>query len=246
MNHLKSKGSGCGAGDPDTGDGQGNCNLTRLAAAQAIVDFLAGDPTDSGDPDHLVIGDLNSYDREDPIQALVGAGYTDLIAEFGGEFAYGYVFDGKVGYLDHALSNEPLTSQVTGAAEWHVNADEPDILDYNVDFGRPATFFAPDRYRSSDHDPVLVGLDLDGPADLVADLRETLAEMDLQLGITNALDAKLRAAERAIGRGDDIAACESMQSFIDQVNALTGKKLTPEQAEVLVEDAVALRRALDC
>ena len=246
VNHLKSKGSGCGAGDPDTGDGQGNCNLTRLAAAQAIVDFLAGDPTESDDPDHLVIGDLNSYDREDPIQALVGAGYTDLIAEFGGEFAYGYVFDGKVGYLDHALSNEPLTSQVTGAAEWHVNADEPDILDYNVDFGRPATFFAPDRYRSSDHDPVLVGLDLDGPADLVSDLRETLAEMDLQLGITNALDAKLRAAERAIGRGDDIAACENMQSFIDQVNALTGKKLTPEQAEGLVEDAVALRRALDC
>jgi uncharacterized protein len=157
VNHLKSKGSDCNAvGDPDIGDGQGNCNLTRLAAAEAIVDFLADDPTDSGDPDHLVIGDLNSYDHEDPIHALLEAGYTDLIKEFGGEFAYGYVFDGKVGYLDHALSNEPLTPQVTGAAEWHINADEPDILDYNLDFGRPATFFTPDKYRSSDHDPVLV------------------------------------------------------------------------------------------
>jgi predicted extracellular nuclease len=159
VNHLKSKGSAC-AGDPDTGDGQGNCNLTRTAAAEAIVDFLAGDPTSSGDPDHLVIGDLNSYDHEDPIRALEAAGYTDLIRLFGDDFSYGYVFDGKVGYLDHALSNDSLTPQVTGATEWHINADEPDILDYNLDFGRPATFFAPDQYRSSDHDPALVGLDL--------------------------------------------------------------------------------------
>ena len=52
--------------------------------------------------------------------------------------------------------------QVTGAAEWHLNSDEPDILDYNLDFGRPSTFYAADSYRSSDHDAVLVGLDLAG------------------------------------------------------------------------------------
>ena len=51
MNHLKSKGSACAdIGDPDTGDGQGNCNLTRKAAAEALVDWLATDPTGSGDP----------------------------------------------------------------------------------------------------------------------------------------------------------------------------------------------------
>jgi uncharacterized protein len=181
VNHLKSKGSAC-AGDPDLGDGQGNCNLTRLAAAEAIADFLADDPTDSGDPDHLVIGDLNSYDHEDPIQALVEAGYTDLVKEFGGEFAYGYVFDGKVGYLDHALSNETLTPQVTGASEWHINADEPDILDYNLDFGRPASFFTPDQYRSSDHDPVLVGLDLYAPPTVDASFGDGF----LQCGADNA------------------------------------------------------------
>lgn len=159
VNHLKSKGSAC-AGDPDNGDGQGNCNLTRAAAAEAIADFLAEDPTGSGDPDHLIVGDLNAYDHEDPIDALVETGYTDLVKKFGGEFAYGYVFDGKVGYLDHALSNESLTPQVTGASEWHINADEPDVLDYNLDFGKPASSFSPDPYRSSDHDPVLVGLNL--------------------------------------------------------------------------------------
>lgn len=163
VNHLKSKGSSCDdIGDPDTGDGQGNCNQTRTQAAKAIVDHLATDPTNSGDPDRLIIGDLNSYDHEDPIDALKAGGFTDLVKQFGGEFAYGYVFDGQTGYLDHALSNPSLTEQVTGAAEWHINADEPDVLDYDTSFKPSAidAIYAPDQYRSSDHDAVLVGLEL--------------------------------------------------------------------------------------
>jgi predicted extracellular nuclease len=161
VNHLKSKGSAC-TGDPDAGDGQGNCNLTRTAAAEAIADHLASDPTGSGDPDHLLIGDMNSYDHEDPIRAFVTAGYQDLVKRFGGEHAYGYVFDGMVGYLDHALASPSLDGQVTGASEWHINADEPDVLDYDTSFkpGAVDALYAPDRFRSSDHDPVLVGLDL--------------------------------------------------------------------------------------
>jgi uncharacterized protein len=133
VNHLKSKGSGCGAGDDDTTTGQGNCNGTRTLAAQALADWLATDPTGSGDTDVLIIGDLNSYAKEDPIVALQNAGYTDLVAAFGGPTAYGYVFDGQLGYLDHALSNASLTPQVTGVAEWHINADEIPLFDYNDD-----------------------------------------------------------------------------------------------------------------
>ena len=169
VNHLKSKGSAC-AGDPDTGDGQGNCNLTRTAAAEAIVDHLATDPTGSGDPDFLIIGDLNSYDREDPIDALVAGGFTDEVKRFGGEYAYGYVFDGQVGYLDYALASASLDAQVTRAQEWHSNADEPSVLDYDTSF-KPEevdALYAPDPYRSSDHDAVLVGLDLAAPEPPVA------------------------------------------------------------------------------
>ena len=98
-------------GDDDTTTGQGNCNGTRTLAAQALADWLATDPTGSGDPDVLIIGDLNSYAKEDPIVALQDAGYTDLVAAFGGPDAYGYVFDGQLGYLDHALANaEPATA----------------------------------------------------------------------------------------------------------------------------------------
>ena len=85
VNHLKSKGSDCNAvGDPDTGDGPGNCNVTRTNAAKALVDWLATDPTGSGDPDFLFIGDLNSYTFEDPIDWITTHGYTNLVREFGG------------------------------------------------------------------------------------------------------------------------------------------------------------------
>jgi endonuclease/exonuclease/phosphatase family metal-dependent hydrolase len=160
--HLKSKGSDCDdLQDPDIGDGQGNCNLTRTAAAQALATYLASDPTGSGDPDRLIIGDLNSYDHEDPITTLTAAGYADQIKRFGGENAYGYVFDGQAGYLDHALASTSLAAQVTGAGEWHINADEPDVLDYDTSFkpDQQDALFEPNQFRASDHDPVLIGMD---------------------------------------------------------------------------------------
>ncbi|MCD4714741.1 MAG: ExeM/NucH family extracellular endonuclease, partial [Clostridiales bacterium] len=122
INHLKSKGSAC-PDDPDIGDGAGNCNLTRTAAAQALVDWLSSDPTGSGDSDFLIIGDLNSYDKEDPIDAIIrgaddilgtGDDYTDLAYELLGEDAYSYVFDGQIGYLDYALASAELFDEITG------------------------------------------------------------------------------------------------------------------------------------
>ncbi len=103
-------------------------------AANLLTDWLASDPTGTGDPDALIVGDLNSYAMEDPITAIKNAGYTNLIYQYGGPDAYSYVFDGQWGYLDHALSNASLTPQVTGVADWHINADEPSVLDYNTDF----------------------------------------------------------------------------------------------------------------
>ncbi|GAA1059078.1 ExeM/NucH family extracellular endonuclease [Agromyces bracchium] len=166
VNHFKSKGSDCNdVGDPDTGDGQGNCNLTRTAAAEALADWLATGPTGAEAGRELIIGDLNSYDKEDPIQALVNDGYTDLLLQEQGENAYSYVFDGQLGYLDYGLVGSGLAGEVTGASTWSVNADEPDLLDYLMGFKQDAqdAIFAPDAYRSSDHDPVIVGFDFIAP-----------------------------------------------------------------------------------
>jgi len=164
VNHFKSKGSSCASiGDPDTGDGQGNCNLTRTNAATALVNWLATDPTNSGDTDYLIIGDLNAYAKEDPITAIKTAGYTNLVESLVGPSAYSYVFKGQAGYLDHALANASLAPQVSGINEWHINADEPRVLDYNEEFktaNQQLEFYSSDVYRASDHDPVVVELNL--------------------------------------------------------------------------------------
>ena len=86
-----------------------------------------------------------------------------MIAKLLGAKAYSYVFDGQSGYLDHALASPSLVAQVTGVTEWHINADEPTVLDYNVEFksaAQVAAYYEADPFRSSDHDPVLVGLSL--------------------------------------------------------------------------------------
>jgi len=164
VNHLKSKScyDYAKGGDLDLGDGQACFNESRALGAQVLADWLATDPTGSGDADFLIIGDLNAYDKEDPIDVLLAGGYTDLIYDSLGEYAYSYVFDGQVGYLDHALSNSDLLDEVTGTTVWHINADEPDLIDYDTSYKLPAqdALYAPDAYRSSDHDPVIIGLNV--------------------------------------------------------------------------------------
>jgi predicted extracellular nuclease len=251
VNHLKSKGSNCNAvGDPDIGDGQGNCNLTRTSAAQAIVDYLATDPTGVGDGDFLIVGDLNAYAMEDPVTTIEAGGYTDLIESLVGSGfasgAYSFNFFSQSGYLDHGLASPSLASQVSGADFWHVNADEPRGLDYN-NFNQPG-LYNPDEFRSSDHDPVLVGLDLDldadvvlgAAADVVADL---LADGALNSGQAKALTNHLTKALEKIERGETDAATGMLNGLLSQLGDFVDDGLlTPEQAAsitVLVEAVLA-------
>jgi FG-GAP-like repeat/FG-GAP repeat len=159
-NHFKSKGtSSGGVGDADAGDGQGLSNGSRTRMAQELTAWLATKPTGTTDADYLIVGDLNAYRQEDPLTTLNNAGYTNL---FGAE-SYSYQFDGQWGSLDHVLANSSLNSQVAGATKWHVNADEPIVLDYNTEFktaGQTASYYNADPFRASDHDPIVVGLNL--------------------------------------------------------------------------------------
>ena len=87
--------------------------------------------TGRGDPDILIIGDLNAYAMEDPVTLIEGAGYTDLVGSYIKADAYSYVYFGKAGCPDHALANPSLAAQVLGVTIWHINADEASVLDYN-------------------------------------------------------------------------------------------------------------------
>ena len=160
VNHFKSKNCGGAAGlDLDQGDGQSCFNARRVAQSTTLASVLDG----LAAPNPLVVGDLNSYTEEDPIHVLEGAGYTGLSEQFVPDAdRYSFVFDGFSGELDHALAAPALLDNVTGAAIWHINADEPLILDYNTEFN-PPDLYQPDAYRTSDHDPLLVGLTLSTP-----------------------------------------------------------------------------------
>jgi predicted extracellular nuclease len=181
VNHLKSKTcyDYASGGDLDQGDGQGCFNVTRTLGAQALIDWLATQPTGSGDVDFLIIGDLNAYDKEDPVDVLLAGGYTDLIYDSLGEYAYSYVFNGQLGYLDHALANGSLLNKVTGTTVWHINADEPDLIDYDMTYKADAqdAIYAPDAYRSSDHDPVIVGV-TDNDSDVTPPTLEVSVDPD--------------------------------------------------------------------
>lgn len=164
VNHLKSKGScgGAGAGDTDAGDGQGCWNATRIQQAKRLFNYFI--PTvvaAAGDPDVLAVGDFNSYGHEDPIAFLTDNGMVNELERFvrPNGMPYSYVFDGQSGYLDHALASGALNPQVAGVTEWHNNADEPDAIDYNL--GDTAEDpYVNNPFRASDHDPVVVSLNL--------------------------------------------------------------------------------------
>jgi hypothetical protein len=156
VNHFKSKGSCPASGDIDLGQGCFNTGRTQQAnALNSFVDKLKA----QGEPDVLMMGDFNSYLLEDPTQALEAAGHESLLKRMAANDRFTYVFGGETGALDHAYSSASLRQQVSGVSVWHINADEPSVLDYNTDFNTDDRF-APTPFRASDHDPVLVGLTL--------------------------------------------------------------------------------------
>lgn len=231
INHLKSKGSACEA--PDAGDGQGNCNEVRLNAVNALMTWLASDPTGTGDADILLVGDYNSYAMEDPIIALENGGFTHLIKTFLGPDAYSYVFDGQWGYLDHALATASMTAQVSGVADYHINADEPSVLDYNTDFksaSQIASLYAPDQFRVSDHDPVLVGLCLPPSLDVTLSTTELFP-----------VNHKYVDVNATINASSDTTLVELLSVISNEPDDSTGDGKTINDIVIIDNDSIQLR-----
>ncbi len=165
VNHFKSKGGARNAepGNQNKGDGQGAFNAARRSQSLAICDFIDQLKENGKEARVLVIGDLNAYQQEDPIDALRARGLVDLHHKFHSGSAvdqqqdYSFIFRGQSGSLDHAMATKPLAKDITGIATWHINADEPRCLDYNEEFN-PKSLYEANPFRSSDHDPVLIGI----------------------------------------------------------------------------------------
>ncbi|MGB0100124.1 MAG: ExeM/NucH family extracellular endonuclease, partial [Nocardioides sp.] len=156
VNHFKSKGSpGPFDGDADAGDGQGSSNESRKRQAQALADWV---PTIQGDiDDTYLMGDFNSYAQEDPMRILYDGGYTNLEVASGND-EYSYSFSGLSGSLDHVLANASGLERTTGADVWNINAGESVAMEYSRYNYHSTDFHQDGPFRSSDHDPVVVGL----------------------------------------------------------------------------------------
>jgi len=78
------------------------------------------------------------------------------------------------------------------------------------------------------------------PAVAILDLIDTVEDMNLQQGIDNSLDAKLDAAANAlddVNQNNDVAAINSLNAFINAVEAQRGARITDAQADELIARA---------
>ncbi|TLM74945.1 ExeM/NucH family extracellular endonuclease [Pseudarthrobacter sp. NamB4] len=235
-NHFKSKGSA--ATPEDTDQGQGASNLARTAQAKSLLDFATSLQESKSTDKVFLIGDFNAYGKEDPINVFTSAGYVnqdEKARNADGTAKHSYLYGGMVGSLDHILASPGANAAVTGADIWNINSVESVALEYSRYNNSVTNYYAPDQYRASDHDPVIVGLNLES----------ALATVDLNfLGINDfhgRIDAntvlfagtieKLRAAAAPgatafLSAGDNIgaslfaSAVAKDQPTIDVLNAL--------------------------
>ena len=162
VNHFKSKGSGTGATPtratarapptPPASPGQGPRDVRRPVSQ-----------TDARHDEVFLVGDFNSYTKEDPMRRAprrrLHRPGTPRPA------STRYSFGGAVGSLDHIFASPAADAEVTGADIWNINSVESIALEYSR-YNYNATELLRRRtcYRSSDHDPVVVGLDADAAA----------------------------------------------------------------------------------
>jgi len=154
VNHFKSKGSGV-----DDGTGQGNANPDRVAQAQALVTFADDFEAQRGISKTYLTGDFNAYTKEDPIQVLQAAGYTNLKSDTAGEKSYS--FSGLSGSLDHIFADAAALPDVTGVDIWDINAGESLAYQYaRFNYNVTDFFDGASPFAASDHNPELVGIDV--------------------------------------------------------------------------------------
>ncbi len=150
VNHFKSKGGCPDQGrDQDQNDGQGCWNPTRLAAATELAPWLNALADSEAQGRALLLGDLNAYRMENPVQHLIAEGFWDLTASAGERHQYTYVFRGQSGSLDHALATPALMEDVESARILNINSGFP-----------PGMELSPAWVRNSDHDPIIIDLQL--------------------------------------------------------------------------------------
>ena len=153
--HFKSKlCEGAGPSDVDAGDGQGCYADRRERQVAALLRFISGLPRRTTGGSVLALGDFNAYACERALERLRMAELRDALPLDQRAENYSHVHDARGGTLDHAFASAALADRIVAAQHWHINADEPALLDYR--HLAPGMNEEAGPWRSSDHDPLVV------------------------------------------------------------------------------------------
>lgn len=90
---------------------------------------------------------------------IQGYGYINLATALHGTHTYSYTYGGELGNLDHALANSSLANKVVAIEDWHINSAETNMFEYSSKYTADMPKYN-DAYSASDHDPVVIAIDL--------------------------------------------------------------------------------------
>lgn len=116
--------------------------VQRKKIAQIVHDFVANVKTDNPDANVVALGDFNDFEFSDALQIFKGDLLTNMVEKVPVADRYSYVYQGNSQVLDHILVSNRLAAST-----------EIDMIHVNADFTEMSG-------RASDHDPVLVQIDL--------------------------------------------------------------------------------------
>ena len=81
------------------------------------------------------------------------------------------------------------------------------------------------------------------PVELLMELTQKVIALNLQQGISNSLDAKLQAAMQAledVNENNDVAAINTLEAFINAIEAQRGNKIPEADADDLIADVLEI------
>ncbi|WP_053350715.1 ExeM/NucH family extracellular endonuclease [Vibrio alginolyticus] len=261
-----------GVEDSEPADLQGNCNNFRVSAAHAVGEalkevkgdvLLMGDLNAYGMEDPLLT--LTDYSKEKYGRDIYTAAYTtigdgelqvektkiekgyglhNLNTLLHGTDTFSYTYSGELGNLDHALASSSLAQKVVAIEDWHINSLESNLFEYSSKYTGDMPKYK-DAFSASDHDPVIIAIDLpDDDIDLPK-AGDNLA-VDVRLPPTavvgDIVTVNLTPSTQAAAASTDTKAYSASQTLvqadIDARSVNIEFEQTPEQGNYQLEEKV--------
>lgn len=261
-----------GVEDSEPADLQGNCNNFRVSAAKVVGEALKdidgdvlvmGDLNAYGKEDPLLT--LTDYSKEKYGRDIYTAAYTtigggelqvektkiekgyglhNLNTLLHGAATFSYTYSGELGNLDHALASSSLAQKVVAIEDWHINSLESNLFEYSSKYTGDMPKYK-DAFSASDHDPVIIAIDLpDDDIDLPK-TGENLA-IDVRLPPTavagDIVTVNLTASTQAAATSSDAKVYSASQTLtqtdIDARSVNIEFEQAPEQGNYQLEEKV--------